>query len=60
MKNLYDLIPDGGHGCNKDLKWFIENSSDINEIFDESIDSLESLNFVASEVIGQFKEDDVK
>ena len=53
MKNLYNLIPDGGHGISDKLQKFIEESSDINEIF-SGAETLEDMEQMAAEMYSDF------
>ncbi len=57
--NVYDIIPNTPASvqekCNNALVWFIENSSDLNEIF-SGCTTLEELNESANELIKDFKE----
>lgn len=58
-ENIYNLIPNTPASvqekCNDALVWFIENSSDLNEIF-SGCTTLEELNDTANELIKDFKE----
>lgn len=54
--NLYNLIPDGGNGCSKELLKLIETSSDINEIL-PPCKTLDELNKAASEFLREYPEE---
>ena len=50
MKNLYDLIPAGGNGCNKDLLWLLSKCSNLNDWNTGTINTLDDLNDLATEI----------
>lgn len=52
-KKFYNLIPDGGHGVNAELLWFIGNTDIPEEIFSDC-DSLEELNEQAKELYEEY------